>query len=47
LKQMGHERLQYFRARRTSDNIRESFNHPNLMKELGFEIWGCRWVKTL
>ena len=29
------------------DTIRESYNHPGLMSDLGFERWGVRWKKTL
>jgi len=47
VKQMGHERLKYCGVTRISDTIRATFDHPNLMRSLGFEPWGTRWVRTL
>lgn len=29
------------------DHIRNAYNHPKLMADIGYEIWGSRWAKRL
>jgi len=47
LKVMCHVELKRCGVVRVYDAIRESYRHPTLMQDLGFEKWGCRWVKML
>ncbi|SRR6266436_2424061 len=47
LKLMGHAELQRQGCVRTSDNIRASYSHHMLMRDVGFEPWGIRWQKEL
>jgi hypothetical protein len=46
LKWIGHDELCKAGAIKTSDNIRGTFHHGTLMRDLGFEPWGIRWQKT-
>ena len=47
VKLMCHAELKKQGVVKIYDTIRESYNHPCLMSDLGFEVWGHRWQKTL
>jgi hypothetical protein len=47
VKVMCHSELKRQGAVRVYDTIRLAYNHPNLMRDLGFEQQATRWVKTL
>lgn len=47
LKQMGHRILKERGCVRVWDNIRDEFDHPNLMANIGFRRKAIRWVKDL
>jgi hypothetical protein len=48
VKTMCHEELKKQGVVRIYDAIRESYHHPRLMREIGFDkLWGFRWVKEL
>ena len=47
MKEMGHATLKGLGALRTYDFIRGSYDHLNLMRDIGFKPWGTRWVKDL
>ena len=47
VKLMCHAELKKQGVLTVGDNIRGAYDHPNLMKDLGFERWGTRWKKTL
>lgn len=46
LKVIEHEWLKANGCVRVYDNIRNAYDHPKLMAELGYEPWGTRWTKT-
>ena len=45
VKLMCHAELKKQGVVRIYDAIRSDYNHPTLMQELEFEVWGRRWVK--
>jgi hypothetical protein len=45
VKLMCHAELKKQGVVRIYDAIRSDHNHPKLMQELEFEVWGHRWVK--
>ena len=47
LKERCHVELKKQGVVKIYDTIRESYNHPVLMSDLGFRLWGHRWQKTL
>ena len=47
VKVMCHAELKKAGVVWIGDDIRAAYDHPNLMKDLGFERWGTRWKKTL
>ena len=47
VKLMCHAELKKQGVLTVGDNIRSAYDHPSLMKDLGFERWGTRWKKTL
>ncbi|HEX8838785.1 MAG TPA: GNAT family N-acetyltransferase [Candidatus Acidoferrum sp.] len=47
LKHAAHTELKRHGVKRVSDVIRGVFDHPNLMRDLGFVNSGVKWVKTL
>jgi hypothetical protein len=47
LKERCHSELKKQGVVKIYDTIRAAYNHPGLMSDLGFELWGYRWLKTL
>jgi hypothetical protein len=47
LKVLCHEELKKQGVVRVYDTIRSAYNHPGLMDDLGFKIWGSRWTREL
>lgn len=47
LKEIEHEWLRASGCVRVYDNVRNAYDHPKLMAEMGYEIWGTRWTKML
>lgn len=47
LKELGHEELRRAGVKYTSDNLRETFNHDDLMLDMGYQRWGQVWRKEL
>jgi len=47
VKLMCHTELKKQGVVKICDTIRAAYNHPGLMSDLGFELWGYRWLKTL
>jgi len=47
LKLIGHDELRKHGVVKTSDTVRNTFRHIKLMRDLGFEVAGYKWGKTL
>src|SRR5262249_20136311 len=47
VKECGHSQLKRFGVVKVYDAIRGSYSHPKLMKDIGFEPWGTRWIREL
>jgi L-amino acid N-acyltransferase YncA len=47
VKLMCHDELKKQGVLRVYDTIRSDHNNPTLMQELGFEVWGRRWMRLL
>lgn len=47
LKEKNLAVLKSLGATRVYELVRNAYNHPKLMADLGYEIWGTRWTKNL
>jgi len=45
LRAMCHDVLQQAGVIRVYDALRAEYNHPTLMLDLGYKLWGARWVR--
>ena len=47
VKMMCHTELEKAGVTRIYDNIRKEFKHLTVLQDVGFDLWGTRWVKLL